>query len=412
MVVDITERKRAEEVLQISEGRYRMAQTVGHVGNWEYDLQTARFWGSEEAKRIYGFDLETLNFSTQDVEECISERERVHQALIDLIETGKPYDLEFEIHPRCSSEPRVIASVAELKRDERGAPRMVVGVIQDITARKRAEESRKLNQELERALEVLRSALAERDARLENARGREKLLHDMANAASRLSLSAQVLRRILQRHSATLTGEISGQLEREAELLGRAAGHLGQLQQQRRAKSGDLAPKPEPLLLDELLRTAAALSGFPGDRLSLSIDAPSWVCPRADRLGVTRVLVNLLTNARQAIERGCEGLGEVHAVARDEGARVVLDVSDTGPGVPGELRERVFEEFFTMRATTGGTGLGLSAAREFARACGGDLELPEPQPARGALFRLILPSAKNPLARTVAPLSQSVGMLT
>jgi PAS domain S-box-containing protein len=409
MVVDITERKRAEEVLQISEGRYRMAQAVGHVGNWEYNLATAKFWGSEEAKRIYGFDSGTKEFSTEEVEKCIPERERVHQALVDLIETGKPYDLEFEIHPRHSSEPRVIASVAELKRDERGAPRMVVGVIQDITARKRAEETRELNQELERALEILRSALAERDARLEGARCREKLLHDMANAASRLSLSAQVLCRILQRHSATLTGEVRGQLEREAELLGRAASHFGQLQQQRGARSRDLAPKPEPLPLGELLNTAAALSGIPGDGLRLSIDAPSWVCPRADRLGVTRVLVNLLTNARQAIENGREESGEVHAVARDEGTRVVIEVSDTGPGVPAELRERVFEEFFTTRTATGGTGLGLSAAREFARACGGDLELPEPQPARGALLRLTLPSAKDShMAGIAANHSQSV----
>ena len=150
---DITERKRAEDMLRIGEERYRMAEAIGHVGNWEYNLQTTKFWGSDEAKRIYGFDPEALDFSTDEVENCIPERERVHQALVDLIEAGKPYNLEFEIHPKNSLKPRIISSVAALKRDEDGNPLLVTGLIQDITERKRAEEK------LQQTLENLRKAL-------------------------------------------------------------------------------------------------------------------------------------------------------------------------------------------------------------------------------------------------------------
>ncbi|PKO12122.1 MAG: hypothetical protein CVU39_25610 [Chloroflexi bacterium HGW-Chloroflexi-10] len=59
---------------------------------------------------------------------------------MDLIETGKPYDIEFEILPKNSTIPKIIASIAEIQQDEHGDPLMVTGVIQDITARKKTEE--------------------------------------------------------------------------------------------------------------------------------------------------------------------------------------------------------------------------------------------------------------------------------
>ncbi len=147
-----TEKERLEalvaertRMVRESEERFRMAQAIGHVGSWEYNLQTTEFWGSDEAKRIYGFDPEQANFSNQEVEECIPESKRVHQALVDLIEADKSYNLEFEIHPRDGSEPRIIVSVAKLQRDKHGDPLMVTGVIQDITDRKRTEELLRAN---------------------------------------------------------------------------------------------------------------------------------------------------------------------------------------------------------------------------------------------------------------------------
>ena len=130
---DTTELRQIQESLRKNEARYRRAEKIGQVGHWEYDIETEEFWGSEGSRRIYGFDASDALFSTEEVESCITDREQVHQALIDLIEKEKPYNLEFEIIPRNASEPRIITSTASLIRDNSGRPSKVSGSIQDVT---------------------------------------------------------------------------------------------------------------------------------------------------------------------------------------------------------------------------------------------------------------------------------------
>lgn len=135
------------EALRLNELRYRLGQTSAHIGTWEYDLMSERFWASDEARRIYGLPLERSYFLPDEIEACIPERERAHQALLNLIAKSAPYNLEFEIRPADGSEARMISSVAELFRDDQGTPLKVVGVIQDISERKRAEEDlRRMNE--------------------------------------------------------------------------------------------------------------------------------------------------------------------------------------------------------------------------------------------------------------------------
>ncbi len=127
-----------QELLQ----RFQQAQAVGRIGSWEYDMVTGRIWGSDEGFRIYGMMPPPGNaLPVAAIEACIPERERVHQALLDLIEQGRPYDLEFTIHPANGGAPLVIHSVAELLRDARGVPLKVCGVIQDVTDRYRVEQA-------------------------------------------------------------------------------------------------------------------------------------------------------------------------------------------------------------------------------------------------------------------------------
>ena len=139
--VDITENKRQRDRLRLSESRHRKAQQMGKVGNWEFDMQTSEFWGSDEAKKIYGFDLAKDTFTIEEVESCIPERDRVHHALVDLIGRGTPYDLEFDIITKDTGKTKTVISIAELEKDAAGTPEKISGVIQDITRRKQAENA-------------------------------------------------------------------------------------------------------------------------------------------------------------------------------------------------------------------------------------------------------------------------------
>ena len=107
----------------------------------------------------------------------------------------------------------------------------------------------------------------------------------------------------------------------------------------------------------------------------------------ADRSHFRQVLLNLVQNAAQAHENGAGG--SVHVVADREGGWVNVRVSDDGPGIPADIRDQVFEPFFTTRQQ--GSGLGLSIARELTQRNGGELSI-EDGPTGGTVIAMRWPA--------------------
>jgi len=131
--------------------------------------------------------------------------------------------------------------------------------------------------------------------------------------------------------------------------------------------------------------------------LELEISQPAWV--RADTNQIKQVLINLVQNSADSIERDGTIRLQLHTRSMELAGRgmqaVILGVSDTGPGIPPEARKRLFDPFFTTKE--GGTGLGLAIAARIAEKHGGLLRY-QTQTQRGTTFELVLPGMDDHVA--------------
>jgi len=131
---------RTEKTLRESEERLVLAQEIAHAGSWEYNPRSDTFWGSAEGCAIFGYPRLPSEFSSDEIESHIEDRERVHQAIVSLIEKGEDYDIEYKINPADGSPPKYIHSRARAECDNQDKIIRITGVIQDITPWKLAQD--------------------------------------------------------------------------------------------------------------------------------------------------------------------------------------------------------------------------------------------------------------------------------
>jgi two-component system cell cycle sensor histidine kinase/response regulator CckA len=121
----------------------------------------------------------------------------------------------------------------------------------------------------------------------------------------------------------------------------------------------------------------------------------------ADEARLGQVFINLLVNAAQALPEGRSGDNEIRIVtSTDAAGHAVIEVRDTGAGIPAGLLHRVFEPFFTTKQAGIGTGLGLSICHNIVVALGGEISVTSEEGV-GTAFRLVLPATLR--ARDAAP---------
>jgi putative PEP-CTERM system histidine kinase len=220
------------------------------------------------------------------------------------------------------------------------------------------------------------------------------VLHDIKNQVSGLSLVVDNARRHLA----------DPEFQRDAmKVVERTVMNLKELMAHVSGVGRPPVIQPGPCRVRELLEDAVAAAGLTaggdgGIRLIVSYRGDDTV--HVDRGQLTRVLTNLLTNAREALS----GSGDIDleaAVERDglEGAaRLALSVRDTGPGMTPEfVRDSLFRPFATTKAS--GLGIGLMQCRGIVEAHGGSITV-DSRPGRGTVFEVRVP-AGEPLAEAL-----------
>ena len=154
------------------------------------------------------------------------------------------------------------------------------------------------------------------------------------------------------------------------------------------AETGSLRLELEPVDLAELVAETARdfRPQAQGRGVELRADAARTVLTAdVDPIRIRQVIVNLLTNALRHTPVG----GEIRLTVVQQAETALIDVTDTGRGIPPELADTLFERF-TKSAESPGVGLGLAIARDITHAHGGTIAAPEPD-GPGALIRVTLP---------------------
>ncbi len=194
--------------------------------------------------------------------------------------------------------------------------------------------------------------------------------------------------------------ERSDDRERRAMILGRMRESIergAKLTQQLLAFSRKQELRPESVALAELLTgMSELLDRSLGPGIQVELDVPAELAPiHVDRTGLHLAVLNLLVNARDAMEaRGTIVIRARNGAPHDPAAACVsLAVIDTGVGMSDETKERVFEPFFTTKTEGKGSGLGLAQVHGFTQQSGGHVEIVS-APGQGATVTLVLPMSQ------------------
>ncbi len=134
---ELEDRIRAENAQRRSESRLKRAELAARLGNWELDLATGKITGSEGATKIYGLSGPDFPYEEIKTIPLPEYRPLLDRALKELVQEGKPYEVEFQIRSADTGEIKDIHSVAFYEPERR----IVFGVIQDVTAQKRTEKA-------------------------------------------------------------------------------------------------------------------------------------------------------------------------------------------------------------------------------------------------------------------------------
>jgi PAS domain S-box-containing protein len=385
---DITERRRAEEKVREQAALLDKAQDAiclkdmnQHVLYWNKGAERLYGWTTEEALGKNANELlfpENPNHSLEASKDLIR-RNEWHGTLHN---TGK------------DGRKIIVESRWTLLRDEAGEPRSILVIDTDVTEKKQIEAQLLRTQRMQ-SIGAVAGGIA----------------HDLNNMLAPILMVADLLREELaSEHSRQMLDTAKASAQRGAEMVQQILAFA-------RGVGGELKIIQLKHLVTEMVRLIK-------DTFPRSIQIRSHVDKEPDPISgdaaqLNQVLLNLCVNARDAMpDGGTLRIGVDNTLldrrqtptlpAPVSGKFVIVTVSDTGCGIPAELRDRIFEPFFTTKEPGKGTGLGLSTVLEIVKTHRGFVEVAS-EPGKGTIFEVYLPAATRTdteLIRSGVPMLQ------
>ena len=376
-LIDVSQRVAAETGLRQSEERFRIAATLGADIIAEVDIQTGHVVWFGQVDEALGYESGAFPRTMEGWAEHLhsEDRDRIRTEVIrEIVEKRQGLSAEFRIRARDGSYRHWTAQTAPLPRVDRPPTKFVTvcsDVTEQIVARAEALQHRDALAHVARvsSLGELTAALAHElnqplAAILSNAQAAVRLL-DRDPPETRKT--AEVLRDIVadDRRAGAIIKRLRAMIRRETPA--RLPIDLGQVVQEViEIMRAELATRDVTVVCD------------------FAVDLPAVV---ADRIQIQQVVVNLVTNALQAMEGKAEPRLSVGVHQRNDEWQVV-SVADTGSGIKVFMLDTMFEPFNTSR--TGGLGMGLSISRSIIEAHGGEI-MAQNRDADGAMVSFALP---------------------
>lgn len=374
---DITERKEEQARAQEAFERLNAAQRGAGAGTWDLDLTTRLIRHCPRSNEMHGFGPdhpETLSIDEWEAQLHPDDAATARLELERAIEAGHSYRSVFRARAPDGGH-RWIWGLGEVIRDKNGRARRIVGLDLDITRRK----------EVELELDRVRSELVQVSRLSAVGAMAGVLAHELNQPLTAIGNFVRGIRRAITSPAGQSVEELDEALAAAEKSANYAVEIIRRLLD--RASLDDAAPRPESLstAIDEAVQLASAsMPGGPAPIVESDADADLVM---ADRVQIEQVLLNLLRNAREAMDearRDDPARIEVHR----KGDESLVRVSDTGVGIHEDTQ--LFVPFASSKPT--GMGLGLSICRAIVEAHGGRIWVEGNQP-RGTAFCFTLPLA-------------------